>query len=53
MPTDSTKHGSKILKKKKKIPESSKKESLNLPYAGNYLHNIYIELGIISNLEMI
>ena len=35
------------------FPESSKKRNLNLPHAGNYLHNIYIVLGIISNLEMI
>ena len=36
-----------------KIPESSKKQSLNLPLTNNYLHSIYIVLGIISNLEMI
>lgn len=54
--------GSKILKKK--IPESSKEQNLNLPHTGNYLHVIYIVfttflhnidivLGIISNLEVI
>ena len=43
----------KNIPKKKKIPESSKKQSLNLLPAGNYLHSIYIILGIISNLEMI
>ena len=26
----------------KKIPESSKKQNLNLSHAGNYLHSIYI-----------
>ena len=36
-----------------KTPESSKKQNLNLPRSGNYLHSIYIALGIISNLEMI
>ena len=25
-----------------KIPESYRKQSLNLPHAGDYLHNIYI-----------
>ena len=56
--------GLKILKKKKKIPESSKEQNLNLPHTGNYLHIIYIVfttflhnidivLGIISNLEVI
>ena len=39
--------------REKKNPESSPKQNLNLPYAGNYLHSIYIVLGIISNLEMI
>ena len=37
----------------KRNPQSSKKQSLNLPYAGNYLHSIYIVLSIISNPEMI
>ena len=37
---------------KKKMAESSKKQSLNLPHASNYLHSIYIVLGIISNVEM-
>ena len=37
----------------KKIPESSKKQNLNLLQTGNYLHSIYIVLGIISNLETI
>ena len=50
---DSTKHGSKILEKKKKTPEISKKQNLNLPCTSNYLHSVYIILGIISNLEMI
>ena len=38
---------------KKKMAESSKKQNLNLPHASNYLHSIYIVLGIISNIEMI
>ena len=29
-----------------KIPESSKKQNLNLVHTGNYLHGIYIVLGI-------
>ena len=37
----------------KKFPKSSKKQNLNLSSTNNYLHNIYIVLGIISNLEMI
>ena len=37
----------------KKIPESSRKQNLNLLHASNYLHSIYIVLGMISNLEMI
>ena len=37
----------------KKISGSSKKESLILLCACNYLHSIYIVLGIISNLEII
>ena len=36
-----------------KIPEGSKKQNLNLPCSGSYLHSIYIVVGIISNLEMI
>ena len=32
---------------------SSKKQNLNLPHASNYLHSIYIVIGIISNVEMI
>ena len=35
------------------MTESSKEQNLNLPHASNYLHSIYIVLGIISNLEMI
>ena len=52
----------KNIKNKKKIPKSSKKQNLNLPhwqlfthhlhYIYNYLHSIYIILGIISNLKM-
>ena len=45
------------------IPESSKKQNLNLLHSSNYLHSIFIYiqlfasvnivLGILSNLEMI
>ena len=35
------------------IPKSSKKQNLHLSRSGNYLHRIYIVLGIISNLEII
>ena len=37
------------IKKKNLIPESYKKQHLNLSYASNYFHSTYI----ISNLEMI
>ena len=37
----------------KKIPESCKRQNLNLLYGGNYLCNICIEFGITSNLKMI
>lgn len=37
----------------KEIPESSKKQNLNLLHASNYLHSIYIVLGVVSNLDMI
>ena len=37
----------------KLIPESSKKQNLNLPHAGNYVHSTYISLGILSHLEMV
>ena len=47
--SDSTNSGSKILGKKS--PEWSKTQNLNLPHAGNYLHNFDMVLGIISNLE--
>ena len=48
---NSTKHKWKIFKGK--IPESSKKQNLNLLQPINYLHSIYIVLSFISNLEMI
>lgn len=35
------------------MPETSKKQNLNMPRTSKYLHSIYIVLGIISNLEMI
>ena len=37
----------------KKTPESSKKQNLNLPPAGNNSHSIYIALDVTNNLEMI
>lgn len=37
----------------KKIPEISTKQNWYLQHIGNYLHDIYIVLGIISNLELI
>ena len=50
---------SKIFRKRQ-IPESSKKQHLNLPCTGNYLrsiyidlHSIYIVVGFISNLGKI
>ena len=47
---DSTSHRSKILKKKKKIPESSKKQNFNLPWARNYLpvFTLYQESEVIQ-----
>ena len=51
-PVDSTNRGPKIFGEKK-IPECSQKQKLNLPHSGNYLHSIYIVLGILSNPEMI
>ena len=47
---DSPNCGSKIFRK---IPHSLKRQNLNLPRTGNYLHGIHIVLGIIRNLEMI
>ena len=45
---------------RRKNTKNSKKQNLNLPCTGNYLHciynylhSIYVVLGIISNLEMI
>ena len=35
-----------------KNTESSRKQNLNLLHAGNYLYNIFIVLGVISNLEI-
>ena len=37
----------------KQIPETSEKQNLILPCAGNYLYSIYIVLSIMSNQEMI
>ena len=37
--TESTNFGLKVFGKKKKIPESPKKQNLNLLCAGNYLHS--------------
>ena len=50
MSTDSTNHG---RGKKNLIPETSKKQNLNLPGADNYLYSIYTVLGILSNLQTI
>ena len=47
----STDSGSKIFWKKKKNPGSSKRQNLNLPYAGNCLHGICIALGFVRHLE--
>ena len=41
------------LKKVFLISESFQKQNMNLLHAGNFLYNIYIVLGIISNLEII
>ena len=48
---DVTSHRLKIFRKQKN-PESSQKQNLNLSHSGNYLHSIYIILGISRNLEM-
>ena len=37
----------------KRISESSEKQNLNLPPAGNNSHSIYIALDVTNNLEMI
>ena len=37
----------------KKIPESSQKQNWNFPYTSNYLHSMYVILGIINNLEKV
>ena len=47
--TGSTTHGSKVFEEK--TPENSKVPNLNLLNTGNYLHIIYIVLGIISKLR--
>lgn len=47
--TGSTKHGLNVFEEK--TPENSKVPNLNLPNTGNYLHTIYIVLGIISKLR--
>ena len=48
--SDSTNCRWKIFGEKNR--ESSKKQNLNLLCTGNYLHRLYIALGIISNLQM-
>ena len=48
--SDVSSHRLKILEKIQKV---TKKPNLNLPHAGNYLHNFDMVLGIISNLERI
>lgn len=42
-----------IEEKSKKVPECSKTQSSILSHIGSYLHNIYIVLDMISNLEII
>ena len=42
-----------IENNRKKIPESSQRQNLNVPHPSNYLCNIYIVLSTINNLEMI
>jgi len=37
----------------KKIPENSKNQNLKFLSTRNYLHNVNITLGTISNLEML
>lgn len=49
--SDSRNQGSKIFKGKTFL-ESSKKQNLNLPCTGNYLHSVYIVLEIISGPKM-
>ena len=46
----STNYRSKRLKKKQNTPEGSKKQNLNLPLIGNYIHRIYIIFKIIYKL---
>ena len=38
---------------KKEIPGSFKKQNVYLLHVGNYLHGVYIVLGILSDLEII
>ena len=48
---DWTNSGSKMLGKRKKIPESTKHQNPNLwCFGNNYLHGIYVALGILSAL---
>ena len=42
-----------IENNRKKIPESSKRQNLNVPHPSNYVCNVYIVLSTINNLEMI
>ena len=48
---NSTNHGSKILKKKNS--RKFQKAKIEFVILSNYLHGVYIVLGILSNLEMI
>lgn len=43
----------KMFKEKNSRKFPKKKQNLDLSRANNYLHTIYIVLGIMSNLEMI
>lgn len=47
---DSLNHGLRVFRGKL-FPEICREQTLNLPSAGNYLHSIYITLGIINTLE--
>ena len=48
---NSTNHGSKIFKKKNS--RKFQKAKIEFVILSNYLHGVYIVLGILSNLEMI
>ena len=49
----STNPGSKLFGEKKKKFQKVPKSKISIYHSSNYLHSIYIVLGIISNLEVI